>query len=237
MPIQTQSPLPNGAQFHEDLAAGWSRGYADGTFKRRLEFIDKFLRVLVEPGSRWLDAGCGSGALTRHLAELGANGDAVDASPAMIRAASEQAVQSEHSTSFAYRCITTLERTDCADNYYDGVLCSSVIEYLDDPDAAFRELTRTLKPGGKLVVSLANRHSIVRKIQQCVRAAGFRSKFAYLDVSRTTFTRNQMIATLQACGIRIDDVRGFDPVLPAWLARRVPPALIFVSGTKTYSDR
>lgn len=40
------------------------------------------------------------------------------------------------------------------DNSQDGYLCISVLEHVRDIQAAFSEITRTLKPGGKLLLSI-----------------------------------------------------------------------------------
>jgi 2-polyprenyl-3-methyl-5-hydroxy-6-metoxy-1,4-benzoquinol methylase/glycosyltransferase involved in cell wall biosynthesis len=226
---------PAGVRFHDQLASTWSEGYAREGFSRRLAFIERLLHDLVQPEARWLDAGCGSGVLTRRLAALGAAGDAVDGSAEMIREAQHMAAIGNPEARFAYRLIETIEHLDSPDQEYDGVLCSSVIEYVDSPSAALAELARVLKPGGTLVLSVANRHSLIRFVQRCARSLFARfgkDMFGYLDVSRTTHSRRQICAALSAHGIRIDTVLGFDPVLPRWLARAVPPALIFAIGTK-----
>lgn len=187
---------------------------------------------MVAAGSHWLDAGCGSGILTRELTRLGATGDAVDASPAMIRAATESAGGTSLSAAFHFRRVETLEHLDVDDGEYDGVLCSSVIEYVDSPADALREVARVLKPGGHLLLSVANRYSTVRNAQQLARSAGLKHRFKYLEVSRASFSRREIRNALQVCGVQVDDVRGFDPVLPTWATTFLPPALIFVSGTK-----
>ena len=210
-----------------------------GGFRRRLEFVEGLLREMVTPGSRWLDVGCGSGILTQRLAALGATGEAIDGSQAMIRAATGKAPDGGAPAQFAYRHIETVERLDIADNIYDGVLCSSVIEYLDEPADALSEIARVLKPEGKLLISVVNRYSLVRNIQRMMRAASPKGRFPYLDyldVSRTTFSRSDITNALCTCGIRSDSVCEFDAVLPIWATRFVPAALIFVSATKVEAN-
>ena len=46
-------------------------------------------------------------------------------------------------------------------NSCDGVLCSSVLEYVSDVDTCLKEFARVLRPAGLLLVSVPNRHSIV----------------------------------------------------------------------------
>jgi len=40
-----------------------------------------------------------------------------------------------------------------ADNSMDGVACFQVLSVIDDPDKFFREISRVLKPGGKLILT------------------------------------------------------------------------------------
>jgi 2-polyprenyl-3-methyl-5-hydroxy-6-metoxy-1,4-benzoquinol methylase len=43
---------------------------------------------------------------------------------------------------------------------FDAVICSEVIEHLENPRSTFREINRLLKPGGKLVLTTPNQENI-----------------------------------------------------------------------------
>jgi SAM-dependent methyltransferase len=47
-----------------------------------------------------------------------------------------------------------LHRMPLADGSVDAVVCTGVLEHVDDPDRAVNELRRVLKPGGRIYVSL-----------------------------------------------------------------------------------
>lgn len=234
----TQNSLTRGAAFHERLATHWNCGYSQGGFQRRLIFIKKHIVELVQEGHRWLDAGCGSGVLTRELAVCGAVGDAVDASPAMIEAA-----LSEYGSlkgRFRFRCIATVELLDAPDEAYDGVFCSSVIEYIEHPESALREFARVIRPGGVLFISVANSWSAIRLVQRLLRwLLGWfgRDRYSYLSVSKVSYTRQQILMLLRSAGFTIERIDTFDPVLSLWwLPDLLPSSLFFVTARRLSRD-
>lgn len=222
-----------GAHYHEGLAGQWRIGYQTGGFHKRLFFIKSQLKEIVKTGQYWLDAGCGSGVLTDELALLGTHGYAVDASQKMI----DEAV---HSASYAvnvfhFQVIPTLEQLAFSNESFDGVLCSSVIEYLEQPELAFREFHRVTRPNGLLFLSVANRYSAVRNgqciIRNLARLFGI-SLYDYLDVSRINFSEKDIVQHLMKIGFSIENIQSFDPIIPSYLWLIAPPSLIFIIGRR-----
>lgn len=229
-----ETDLPAGARFHERLAPRWHEGYASGGFRRRLDFMESRLARLVVPGARWLDVGCGAGTLTQSLARLGAQGEAVDGSPAMIEAA-RQARGAGVDGAFDFRVIETVESLPYAAGSFDGVLCSSVLEYLERPEAALAEIARVLRPGGRLLLTAARTGSAVRATQSIARrVAGLtgRNVFEYLTVSRHTCSPAGLRKAVEAAALRVDAIEAFDPVMPPWLQRALPSSLLAVTATR-----
>ena len=60
----------------------------------------------------------------------------------------------------AERQIDARHMPEIADASYDAVLCSSLLEHVDDYQSALREITRILKPGGILILGLPFRQSL-----------------------------------------------------------------------------
>jgi len=99
----------------------------------------------VPPGSRWLDVGCGSGALTETvLADAGPESiEGVDTSEAFVAYAASRVTDPR--ASFAVADAQALDRPDAA---YDAVASSLVLNFLPDPARGAAEMRRVVRPGG-----------------------------------------------------------------------------------------
>jgi len=99
----------------------------------------------VPPGSRWLDVGCGSGALTETvLAEAAPESiEGVDTSEAFVAYAASRVTDPR--ASFAVADAQALDRPDAA---YDAVASSLVLNFLPDPARGAAEMRRVVRPGG-----------------------------------------------------------------------------------------
>jgi SAM-dependent methyltransferase len=104
------------------------------------------------PGSRFLDAGCGTGEVARRLAaKVGPTGSVVgvDASGTMLREARRRSVEPTLPVEFHRGDITRLAADDGA---FDGAYSERVFQHLEDPRAAIAELVRITRPGGRIAV-------------------------------------------------------------------------------------
>ena len=172
--------------------------------------------------------------LCKELLALGASVVAVDGSPRMLSHAREQ-MGSEYAGRVSW-IQSDVQSIDALKNgAFDGVLCSSVVEYLDRPEALLKEVARILSPAGVLVISLPPTLSAVRVLQKGIRA--FMSmfgqdKFTYLSVSRLEISPRAIDRLLQEAGFSMIRLTRFDPVLPRALLRLVRPSLLVVEARK-----
>ncbi len=108
----------------------------------------------IQPGERVLDAGCGHGEYTVFALRDGARVWAIDTSKAMIahtrRSIREAGVRAE---AVSEQSVLDIQYPA---NYFDVVMNLSVLETLNDPAAALRELVRILRPGGQLYLDVCN---------------------------------------------------------------------------------
>lgn len=114
---------------------------------------------LVEPrdGERILEVGCGYGWISRVLRDAARIGwVGVDASLGMVRQA-----RFSLDGALAAACAADARDLPFADRSFDKILCSGVLMHVADEFRALQEMTRVLRPGGKLVVSMNNAFSLL----------------------------------------------------------------------------
>ena len=101
---------------------------------------------------RVLDAGAGTGALSRRLTLVlpGLRPILVDLSPGMLARAADV---------HAPRAVASVQALPFADATFDAVVSAWVIETVDNPRAAVVEMLRVLRPGGAVIYSFCSRPS------------------------------------------------------------------------------
>jgi 2-polyprenyl-6-hydroxyphenyl methylase/3-demethylubiquinone-9 3-methyltransferase len=224
-------------EYHAQLSLDWEERYtARRSFRVRHAILAALLEEAVRPGERWLDAGCGTGHFSRQIAKLGAHVTGVDGAESMITRA--RSLGADAPGSVVYREASDLSRLPDADGCFDGVLCSSVLEYLGEPERALSELRRVMRTGGALVVTLPNARAIVRRVlalQFAVTSAILnRPSPAYLAHIRHLWSPSEARSYVSAAGYDLQSLRaGGLGVGPAWLDRQsFWGPLLFVSARK-----
>ncbi|MCX7671371.1 MAG: methyltransferase domain-containing protein, partial [Anaerolineae bacterium] len=112
-------------------------------------------RAYLRPEMHVADVGCGTGFLTAGLAPLVEQVYALDGSAAMLDAARRRLA--------AFANIVYLMTDGGAlplpDASVDAVLANMYLHHCPDPAAAICEMTRILRPGGRLVITDLDRHT------------------------------------------------------------------------------
>ena len=126
---------------------------------RRQFFGDGVRRAAIDaagirPGALVVDVGTGTGFLAEAALEAGARVIGVDASEGML----EEVRRRMSGRAFEAR-VGDVEALPVAIGEADAVLANMVLHHAPDPPGAIREMTRTLKPGGTLVITDADSHT------------------------------------------------------------------------------
>jgi ubiquinone/menaquinone biosynthesis C-methylase UbiE len=173
-------------------------------------------------GRRWLDVGCGSGTLSRWLSERGASVVGVDGSPEMVRIAQAVAQSQGGEGSIPQFQIANMENLPFPDGSFDGVLCSSVLEYTNEPQLCLNEIARITKPGGTLLISVPNSRSVVRLgLRIAFRLTNWTGspRPRYLAHSRHQYSMAQFSEFLRSQNLQPDYVAAFGRSFPVWLRK------------------
>lgn len=154
-------------EYFDSLAGRWSEKYqASRLFQQRRALILSLLDRWQAKGGTALDYGCGAGVLTKDLADRFQSVVAVDRSEAMRAAA--------RSATAGLSNVTVLAPEELQGKNFDLILCSSVIEYVNEDTEFLRELGDLLAPGGRLLITFPNRWGPLqmfnRSMVQYVRA-------------------------------------------------------------------
>jgi SAM-dependent methyltransferase len=113
-------------------------------FRVILEVLD------LQPADRLLEIGCGGGAMLRQALESGCRAAAVDHSLDMVRLARSQNHDAVQQGRLALAQASG-ERVPFRNNTFTCAAMMGVLGFLPDPVAVFREIRRTLVPGGRFV--------------------------------------------------------------------------------------
>ena len=128
-------------------------GQTYNSTRRADPYLASRLVALVDPrpNGQYLDIGCGTGNYTRILATAGGSCMGMDPSSTMLEAARSTPgppVQWREGEAAA---------TGLPDQSLDGITAFLTIHHWPDRAAAFRELRRILRPGGRLVIFSSTR--------------------------------------------------------------------------------
>lgn len=145
-------------------------------------------------GERILDVGCGDGALTRRIAESGAEVVGVDASPELVAAA----------IAAGTTAILGDAQSMTFDSEFDAVFSNAALHWMLQPDAVAARMFAALRPGGRLVVEFGGFGNVaaVRTALSCAM-----SEFGFPDADPGQYypTATGYAAVLAAVGFRAVD--------------------------------
>ena len=139
-------------------------------YARNARFVADLGMPVVEllepqPGERILDLGCGDGALTAKLVDMGCSVVGVDSSAEQIEAARQIGLDAHvmdgHGLNF--------------DDEFDAVFSNAALHWMGHPDEVIAGVRRALKPGGRFVAECGGHgcvDTIVRALTEALKRRG-----------------------------------------------------------------
>ena len=155
-----------------------------GVQEKRLDL----LRPLIGSNARVLEVGCSTGHLLFHLDGRAAEAVGVDFDSAALQYAREQ----HGLTTYA----GPLDQVPIEPRSFDLVCCVQMLEHTADPVWSARELSRYLKPGGKIFVEVPNLYDPLLALYDCPRYRSFYYHRAHLWY----FSERSLAAVLEGAG-------------------------------------
>ena len=127
-----------GGRAYDAISLGVSEGIRHGV-----------LRLTPVAGEEILDIATGTGWTARHVAKSGARVTGIDIAKGLLDAAREIAAEEGI---HARWCIGDAEKLPLADASFDAVISTFGVMFASDQEAAVSELTRVVRPGGRMAV-------------------------------------------------------------------------------------
>jgi ubiquinone/menaquinone biosynthesis C-methylase UbiE len=164
-------------QYFDQQAPTWEDYYKnDGAMHDRIRRFREALQSKLSPESFVLDFGCGSGDLSNSVAVAGYRVVGMDRAKKMITRAAQR---------FSSKRVTFQWLGDShsgsslpfPDGVFDAIICSSVLEYVDNLGCYLKELSRVCRPGGWLFATVPNMMHPKRSIERVELI--LRSMFVY----------------------------------------------------------
>ncbi len=142
------------ADYWDRRSSGFSEAINDeiknGTNPSRLEITEA---LGIRAGARVLDVGCGPGYFEMLLGRTGAEFYAIDYSKDMVERARDNISKAGFAADVRHM---DAQRLDFQDGMFDAVVSRDVFWSLPDPEAAYREMLRVMKPGAKAYIRDGN---------------------------------------------------------------------------------
>lgn len=120
----------------------------------RVPYFEASLRST--PDAHVLDVGCGAGFVTSALSDAGYRMTGIDIAWGAVTAARRGGS--------GHFVLGNAHRMPFEDDSFDAVICSEVLEHVEDPVAVIAECSRVIRPGGRLLFSTPNRTILSRAV-------------------------------------------------------------------------
>lgn len=182
-----------GDQLQDWIDNGQYRHYAH---LRILEYLYEDERF----GS-FLDVGCGRGDLLSHFSQRGVRCLGMDYSPTIT------AYHSAHRVFPVVRA--SVNSIPLAPDRFDLISCLGLIEHLDDPVGALRELREVTRPGGRAVITVPRRLGVFPVLVPLWYFSGNRCRYGWRNMVGRMYSQKLLRNQLSAAGWEVEYISPF----------------------------
>ena len=171
------------------------------TYARNARFVSDLGSPVVEllapqPGERILDLGCGDGALTKKLADLGCDVAGVDASAAQVEAARKLGLSAQ---------VVNAEALPFHEEF-DAVFSNAVLHWIRNADEMIAGVYRALRPGGRFVAECGGYGCVDRIRTALVQGLDRRGMDGEAHVPWYFPTPGDYATRMERAGFRVDSI-------------------------------
>jgi trans-aconitate methyltransferase len=202
------------------------------TYAQNARFVSDLGAPVVEllaprPGERILDLGCGDGALTRRLVDLGCEVVAVDSSAPQVEAARKLGLDAH---------VMSAESLPFRDEF-DAVFSNAVLHWIKRPDPMMAAVYSSLKTGGRFVAECGGPGCVNKIRTALVQALDRRGFDGEARVPWYVPTPGDYATRLERAGFRVDSMALIPRPTPlpgdiiGWLETFAQSFLSELSGT------
>jgi 2-polyprenyl-6-hydroxyphenyl methylase/3-demethylubiquinone-9 3-methyltransferase len=199
------------ARFWDYESQDWGQKYGKSTsyFYRCRTFHEFFSAANLDRASI-LDYGCGSGDITFPMLQSGHSVTGVDIAQEMIRKATERAKQFGFTGNASYHHLDEAVLSRIASGTFDVVVCSSVLEYVQDDRSLLKMFHSILRDDGYLLISVPDRKSLFCKLDKWLYAnRRFLPRFipveklGYLDIQKRQYDIDLFVREVETTGFEL----------------------------------
>jgi SAM-dependent methyltransferase len=153
-----------------EIHSSWRSVYRLDPAQARIDdaLYDWLITLTRAEGTRWLDAGCGTGERAVRLAMRGSQVTAIDLSEHALTTARQTAANAGVSSNIRFER-AALEEEMSGRFEVDHVHCRGVLMHIPSWREAIRNLAQQVKPGGYFVLVEGNKKSVEAGVVRLVR--------------------------------------------------------------------
>lgn len=212
-PVDAGTPAPGPGLWAANATGAHVSGAKDGWGDQLQDWIDNgqyrhhaHLRILerlyeYEPYGNFLDVGCGRGDLLSHFSQRGVRCLGMDYSPRIT------AYHSAHRVFPMVRA--SVSSIPLGQDRFDLISCLGLIEHLDDPVGALRELRGVTRPGGRAVITVPRVLGVFPILVPLWYFSGNRYRFGWRNMVGRMYSQKRLRDQLLAAGWEVEYISPF----------------------------